>query len=62
MPIDPVCGIEMDESLALIHEHDGEIYIFVVICFIVKWKRKNISSFILVSKFFIQFSHFFIIC
>ena len=24
MPVDPVCGIEMDESLALIHEHDGE--------------------------------------
>ena len=28
MPIDPVCGIEMDESLALIHEHDGEKYYF----------------------------------
>jgi len=23
MPVDPVCGIEMDESLALNHEHDG---------------------------------------
>jgi len=22
MPVDPVCGIEMDESLALIHEND----------------------------------------
>ena len=28
MPIDPVCGIEMDESLALIHEHDGKKYYF----------------------------------
>ena len=28
MPVDPVCGIEMDESLALIHEHDGEKYYF----------------------------------
>jgi len=30
MPVDPVCGIEMDESLALIHEHDGKNIIFVV--------------------------------
>ena len=30
MPVDPVCGIEMDESLALIHEHDGKKYYFVV--------------------------------
>ena len=30
MPVDPVCGIEMDESLALIHEHNGEKYYFVV--------------------------------
>ena len=28
MPVDPVCGIEMDESLALIHEHDGKKYYF----------------------------------
>ena len=28
MPVDPVCGIEMDESLALIHEHNGEKYYF----------------------------------
>jgi len=28
VPVDPVCGIEMDESLALIHEHDGEKYYF----------------------------------
>ena len=24
MPVDPVCGIELDESLALVHEHDGK--------------------------------------
>jgi len=24
VPVDPVCGIEMDEDIALIHEHDGE--------------------------------------
>ena len=28
MQIDPVCGIEMDEALALVHEHDGEKYYF----------------------------------
>jgi YHS domain-containing protein len=24
MPVDPVCGIEMDESLALVHEHEDK--------------------------------------
>ena len=28
MPVDPVCGIEMDETLALVHEHDGKKYYF----------------------------------
>ena len=28
MPVDPVCGIEMDEILALVHEHDGKKYYF----------------------------------
>jgi len=28
MPVDPICGIEMDESLVLMHEHDGEKYYF----------------------------------
>jgi len=28
MPVDPVCGIELDESLALLHEHDGKKYHF----------------------------------
>ena len=28
MPVDPVCGIELDESLALVHEHDGKTYYF----------------------------------
>ena len=28
MPVDPVCGIEMDESLALVHEHKGKKYYF----------------------------------
>ena len=23
VPVDPVCGIEMDETLALVHEYDG---------------------------------------
>ena len=28
MPVDPVCGIELDEDLALLHEHDGEKFYF----------------------------------
>tara|TARA_B110000014_G_scaffold119542_1_gene82115 strand:- start:686 stop:895 length:210 start_codon:yes stop_codon:yes gene_type:complete len=28
MPVDPVCGIELDESLALLHEYDGKKYHF----------------------------------
>jgi YHS domain-containing protein len=24
VPVDPVCGIELDEELALIHDHDGK--------------------------------------
>jgi YHS domain-containing protein len=28
MPIDPVCGIELDESLALVHEYKGKKYYF----------------------------------
>jgi YHS domain-containing protein len=28
VPVDPVCGIEMDESLALVHEHEGKKYYF----------------------------------
>ena len=24
MPVDPVCGIELDEELALIHDHNGK--------------------------------------
>jgi hypothetical protein len=24
VPVDPVCGIELDEDLALIHDHDGK--------------------------------------
>ena len=28
MPVDPVCGIELDEELALLHEHDGKNFYF----------------------------------
>ena len=28
MPVDPVCGIELDEQLALVHEHKGKSYYF----------------------------------
>jgi YHS domain-containing protein len=28
MPVDPVCGIEMDEDLATIHEYNGKKYYF----------------------------------
>jgi len=28
MPVDPVCGIEMDETLAVAHEHEGKKYYF----------------------------------
>jgi len=30
VPVDPVCGIELDEDLALLHDHDGKIFTFVV--------------------------------
>jgi YHS domain-containing protein len=28
MPVDPVCGIEMDEDLATTHEYNGRKYYF----------------------------------
>ncbi|MCY4251712.1 MAG: YHS domain-containing protein [Thaumarchaeota archaeon] len=28
MPVDPVCGIELDEEIALVHEHKGAKYYF----------------------------------
>ena len=28
MPVDPVCGIELDEELALVHHHKGKVYYF----------------------------------
>ena len=28
VPVDPVCGIEMDETIALVHEYDGMKYYF----------------------------------
>lgn len=28
MPVDPVCGIELDENLAMAHEHGGKTYYF----------------------------------
>lgn len=28
MPVDPVCGIELDEDLAILHEHGGKMYYF----------------------------------
>ncbi|MGA8911734.1 MAG: YHS domain-containing protein [Nitrososphaeraceae archaeon] len=28
MPVDPVCGIELDESLAVNYEHRGMLYYF----------------------------------
>jgi len=28
VPIDPVCGIEMDQELAVTHDHKGTIYYF----------------------------------
>lgn len=28
MPVDPVCGIELSEDLALAHEHGGKTYYF----------------------------------
>ena len=30
MPVDPVCGIEMDESLAVSYDHDGKKYIDLI--------------------------------
>ena len=28
MPVDPVCGIELDEKLALAYQHKGKTYYF----------------------------------
>src|SRR5919202_305335 len=28
MPVDPVCGIEMDQELAVSHDHNGKTYYF----------------------------------
>ena len=28
VPVDPVCGIELEEDLALLHEHDGKKFYF----------------------------------
>lgn len=28
MPVDPVCGIEMDKELAVTHEHNGKTFFF----------------------------------
>ena len=28
MPVDPVCGIELDEDIALIHDHKGKNFYF----------------------------------
>ena len=48
LPVDPVCGIELDESLALIHEHEGKKYYFccngcrkIFIKKPRKWKKNN---------------------
>ncbi len=30
MPIDPVCGIELEESLAVSHDYNGKKIFFVV--------------------------------
>jgi len=30
VPVDPVCGIELSEELAVTHEYDGRNYFFVV--------------------------------
>ena len=30
MPVDPVCGIELDEDLALIHDHGGKKILFLL--------------------------------
>jgi len=28
VPVDPVCGIELDEELALLHDHNGKKFYF----------------------------------
>lgn len=28
VPVDPVCGIEMDQELAVSHDHKGKTYYF----------------------------------
>jgi len=47
VPVDPVCGIELDEDLAVAHEHDGKKYYFccngcrrIFIKKPKKWKKK----------------------
>ena len=51
MPVDPVCGIELDESLALIHEHKGKKYYFcchgckrIFVKKPSKWKKDQIGK------------------
>ena len=48
MPVDPVCGIELDESLALVHEYEGKKYYFcchgckrIFVKKPNKWKKSN---------------------
>jgi len=48
VPIDPVCGIELDKDLAVVHEHDEEKYYFccdgcrkIFIRKPKKWKKKT---------------------
>jgi len=48
VPVDPVCGIELDEELALIHDHDGKkVYFCCAGCrriFLKKPRKYKISS------------------
>ena len=43
MPVDPVCGIELDEDIALIHDHNGKNFIFAVMV-VEKFSLRNHGS------------------
>lgn len=43
MPVDPVCGIELDEGLALVHEYKGKSIIFAAMA-AKEFLSKNLTS------------------
>ena len=49
MPVDPVCGLEFDAELGIIHDHNGKHFIFVVMA-AVKFSLKNPANIKIILK------------